>query len=68
MVERWAQLSQVSDWDSPILFNICCTLFRLQNLQEDSEDSTENQSPEENKVTEEDKIKTTVEEETKSDQ
>ncbi|XP_012778584.3 uncharacterized protein cngb1a isoform X2 [Maylandia zebra] len=40
----------------------------LQNLQEDSEDSTENQSPEENKVTEEDKIKTTVEEETKSDQ
>lgn len=51
-----------------ILFNICCTLFRLQNLQEDSEDSTENQSPEENKVTEEDKIKTAVEEETKSDQ
>lgn len=43
-------------------------LFRLQNLQEDSEDSAENQSPEENKVTEEDKIKTTVEEETKSDQ
>ncbi|XP_035768637.1 cyclic nucleotide-gated cation channel beta-1 [Neolamprologus brichardi] len=40
----------------------------LQNLQEDSEDSTENQNPEENKVTEEDKIKTTVEEETKSDQ
>lgn len=65
MVERWAQLSQ--GLGLSILFNICCTLFRLQNLQEDSEDSTENQSPEENKVTEEDKIKTTVEEETKSD-
>ncbi|XP_030574881.1 cyclic nucleotide-gated cation channel beta-1 isoform X4 [Archocentrus centrarchus] len=40
----------------------------LQNLQEDSEDSTENQSPEENKETEENKNKTIVEEGTKSDQ
>ncbi len=50
-----------------ILFVPCCTPFRLQNLQEDSEDSTDNRSPEENKVTEENN-KTTVEEEKKPNQ
>lgn len=45
-----------------ILFVPCCTPFRLQNLQEDSEDSTDNRSVQENKVTEDNK-KNTVEKE-----
>lgn len=50
------------------MFVPCCTPFRLQNLQEDSEDSTDNRSPEENKVTEGKQHKTNVEEEKKPNQ
>lgn len=50
-----------------VLFVPYCTPFRLQNLQEDSEDSTDNMSPGENKITEENN-KTIVEEEKKPDQ
>lgn len=50
-----------------IFFVPCRTPFRLQNLQEDREDSIDNRSPEENKLTEGNN-KTSVEEQKKPDQ